>query len=212
MSLSHVWRVFGFLRGESMGKSGVPTTSEELETLMGQDDDIIRRTVPLSNQDYALIGQFVQAYCWADLNARRVINLLRVINRHDEEEFATRLNEKATIEHLKSEVDAMTVLPEVKSGLTKVAEILEMHHDVRHVLAHWSVRRARDTDGYIALTKFGREALRRGVSLDGSGDVIAYGFLPIDAIRGECQKLYGHGEYMANVVAFLAEHVERSKA
>ncbi|WP_155753797.1 hypothetical protein [Burkholderia anthina] len=54
---------------------------------------LMNGTHPLSGHDYELIGKFVQTYCVADLEARRVINCLTHIRLGTATTFALKLND-----------------------------------------------------------------------------------------------------------------------
>ena len=101
---------------------------------------VLNDTAPLERDDYFRIGLFVQTYCFADFEARRIINLLEQIQSGEPTSYASKLNDKDTIEHLKRHAADCVWNKDVSEGLSKVTEILGMHRTIRHMFAHWSGR------------------------------------------------------------------------
>lgn len=184
---------------------------KELQTSMGEGDEFIDKTSPLLKEDYELIGEFVQMYCWADLNGRRLVNQLRKINRNDGDEFASRLGDKQVLEHLVGEAEKLDGLPKVREGVLKAVGILDMHRLRRHEFSHWSFRRVSGLEVYVLLTMSKSDAERRGIIIS-TERALSYGLISVGALRSELEKLKGHIEYLAHLVAFLAEHQELSDA
>lgn len=175
-------------------------------------EDFMTKTVPLSHDDYALIGQLVQAYCWADFNGRRVLELLWSVNGTLFGRKAASLRDGEVIKELGIESEKLNGMPNLKIGLMHVFEILNMHKDRRHELAHWAARKLKDLDAFLMLSKNIKEGNRRGIDicseLDDDDDFVGYAVMPIQELRDECEKLYHHNEYLARSVKFLTDHLE----
>lgn len=179
-------------------------------------EDFTNKTVPLNHDDYALIGKLVQAYCWADFNGRRVLELLWSVNGTLFGRKAASLRDGDVIRELGVETEKLVGMPDLKLGLMRVFEILNMHKDRRHELAHWAARKIKDLDALLMLSKNNKESSRRGIDISGElGDddgLVGYAVMPIRELRDECEKLLHHNEYLAKSVTFLTDHLEELRA
>lgn len=159
-------------------------------------------TRPLQRDDYFKIGLFIQSYCFADLEARRLINLLDQIQTGRPTSYALKLNDKDTIDHFKSHAARCVWNKEVMNGLGKVADILGAHRKIRHMFAHWAGRRIDGHPVYIFFTAnlAGQKIPDGAPILEQSDEAnIQYGLMPIPHLERELEKLKGHIEYMANI-------------
>jgi hypothetical protein len=175
-------------------------------------EDFMNKTVPLNHDDYALIGKLVQAYCWADFNGRRVLELLWSVNGTLFGRKAASLRDGDVIKELGIESEKLEGMPGLKKGLMHVFEILNMHKDRRHELAHWAARKLKDIDAFLMLSKNTKESNRRGIDINGElggdDDFVGYAVMPIRELRDECEKLLHHNEYLAKSVKLLTDHLE----
>lgn len=186
-----------------MNELGKAWLIEEVLVSMGDGEGFFNKTVPLRDGDYGLIGEFIQAYTWADLNGRRIINQLRRINKDDAQEFASRLTDAQVLEHLRAEANVLGRLDNIKSGILIALDTLEMHRRRRHEFSHWSFRRVKDHDAYVMFTLCDKEARVRGIERQSGG--VGFGLMLVRDVRHELDKLNGHVDYLAVVVAALAD-------
>ncbi len=167
---------------------------------------IMNDTRPLSDQDYELIGKFIQSYCIADLEARRVINSLTHIRLGEPTSFALKLNDKDTLEHLIACADCCTWNIELAEGIRKAADIFVMHRHFRHMFAHWAGRRVPDSDVFIFFTaSLSKQKLpKHAIMIEEQEDSnIQYGIMPISNLLEEQLKLEENSQYLANIAAEL---------
>lgn len=159
----------------------------------------------LSNSDYALIGGLIQIYCFADLNARRVINSLRAICDGDESAFASKLNEIDTLLHLEKMAKKWTGAENVSDGVLTAAKTLEMHRIHRHNFAHWVVKRIQDEDAFVILSMNAPEASKRDGNEIGK-DEVKWGILLISDLKIEMVKLRGYSDFLAKLAVYLEDN------
>jgi hypothetical protein len=167
---------------------------------------IMNGTHPLSRHDYELIGKFVQTYCVADLEARRVINCLTHIRLGTATTFALKLNDKDALAHLMACADACVWNIDLAEGIRKAAETFRLHQPIRNMFAHWAGRRIPGHNSFIFFTaSFSKQKLPQGaVMIEEDDDAnLQYGLMPISSLLEEQEKLEGHVQYIANISAQL---------
>lgn len=169
-------------------------------------ENFVSDTMRLSHDDYALIGRFIQAYCVADFEARRVISAMRDISGATGLD-AAQLSDKDTITHLSLCAKAWKVGENVAEGASKAADILSLHHDIRHTFSHFAGRRMRSDDIFVFLSTSKRHnKLKHGIEVDSDTDGDAYvRVMPVNSVQEELAKLEGHGQYLASLGSFLRE-------
>jgi hypothetical protein len=168
-------------------------------------------THPLKDRDYELIGRFVQTYCIADLEARRVINCLTHIRLGNSTTFALKLNDKDALDHLVACADSCVWNLDLAEGIRKAAEIFVMHRQLRHMFAHWAGRRVPGHDVYIFFTaSLDKQKLPKGaIKFEEDDDAnMQYGVMPVSNLLEETKKLEGHVQYLANIGAQLEAKAE----
>ncbi|MCH1909911.1 hypothetical protein MKP15_14105 [Stenotrophomonas sp. Y6] len=168
---------------------------------------VINDSHPLSAQDYELIGRFVQTYCFADLESRRVINHLTHIREGTPTEFALKLNDKDALDHLMACADCCTWNLDLAEGIRKAAEILTQHRHLRHMFAHWAGRRIPDHGALIFFTSsLGKQKIPTDAVIFEENDApnMQYGLMPIASVFEELNKLEEHVKYLA-AMAFQLE-------
>jgi len=167
-------------------------------------------TERFSEDDYALIGRFIQAYCVADFEARRVIAVMREISGAPSIDTG-QLSDKDTISHLSLAASSWKGDENIAMGVAKAAEILKMHHNIRHTFSHFAGRRIRHEDVFVFLSTSKRHnKLESGVEVNSDTDGDAYfRALPIKNVKEEVVKLEGHGQYLGNIGSFLRENAQQ---
>ncbi|MET7141296.1 MULTISPECIES: hypothetical protein [unclassified Xanthomonas] len=167
---------------------------------------IISDTDPLSAQDYELIGTFIQTYCIADLESRRVVNCLTHIRLGEPTAFALKLIEKDVLDHLVASADSCTWNIDLAKGILKAAEIFVQHRQIRHIFAHWAGRRVPGHDAFIFFTASldKQKTPVDATFFEKSDDAnIKYALMPISNLVEEQKKLKGHAQYLATIAAEL---------
>ncbi len=163
---------------------------------------LMNGTHPLSGHDYELIGKFVQTYCVADLEARRVINCLTHIRLGTPTTFALKLNDKDALAHLIACADTCVWNIDLAEGLRNAAEIFVQHRHIRHMFAHWAGRRVPSHNSFIFFTaSLEKQKLPQGAVLIEEDDDanVQYGLMPISNLLEEQKKLEGHAQYLASM-------------
>ncbi|WP_159917810.1 hypothetical protein [Pantoea sp. 18069] len=196
------------MRSHRLPRDAAPEIPADLLAARMSLGHLMNGTHPLSGDDYALIGKFVQTYCVADLEARRVINCLTHIRSGTATTFALKLNDKDALDHLVACADSCVWNLELAEGIRKAAEIFVQHRHIRHMFAHWAGRRIPSHDSFIFFTaSLGKQKLPQGaVMIEEYDDAkVQYGLMPISNLLKEQTKLEGHAEYIANMGRQLEE-------
>jgi len=173
--------------------------------------DPLNDSSPLLPSDYQLFGQFVQAYCIADFEARLAINALKQARCGAATDYALRLNDKDVIEHLRIRAEEWEGEIEVREGLIKVADILGGHRHLRHIFAHWAGRRVSNHNAFIFFTaSLGNQKIAEGAEFFEETDRanVQYCLVPIAAVVEELAKLQGHVQYLASMGRQASAQVE----
>lgn len=192
-------RVLGF------GAASQAKSIDQLQSMaakMNSGTEWLEATTPPNKSDFTLIGAFVQTYAIADFNARRTIDGMRSI-RGESGAFAGHLNDTDVLIHLRREATAWSGHKNVRAGILKALDILEMHRIHRHHLAHWVVRRYPRFRGFIVISNNAPEAAKRDGIAIGPGEA-KWGIFTEDLFRVEMEKLQRHSDYLAK----LAMHIE----
>src|SRR4051794_22492148 len=154
----------------------------------------LSETKDLLASDYELMGRFIQIYCCADLNARRVIDALRHAAFGPSARNGSVLQDSQVFPKL-NEVAAMLFESDLREGLAKAARNVELHRVHRHNFAHWAARRVSGHEVFVLFTKNAKEAERRD-RIAQSPDEIKYALVPIGGFSEELPNLAGHAEYL----------------
>lgn len=138
-----------------------PRISELKASFHAKPFDFLETTTDLSDDDYALIGKLIQLYCFADLNARRIVDAIRHAALGTDARNASRLQDAQVFPTLRELVGRWIPESSLKEGLLKAAHTVELHRMHRHNFAHWAARKVREEDALILFTKNAREGERR---------------------------------------------------
>ena len=185
------------------------STREEMEGLLKARmslGHLMNDTHAFTSHDYELIGKFVQTYCIADLEARRMINCLVHIKTGEPAAFALKLNDKDALTHLMACADDCVWNPELAAGIRKAAEILVLHRRLRHIFAHWAGRRIPGHEAFIFYTSsLGTQKIPKGAVKfeEHENPNMQYAIMPISNLIQEQTKLQGHVQYLATTGAQL---------
>jgi len=169
-------------------------------------DAFLATTLALRQSDFVLVGQIVQLYCFADLNARRIIDTLRHAAFGPEARIASRLRDAEVFPKLR-EIVAELWDSHLKEGIIKAADIIEMHRRLRHTFSHWAARRIANEEALLLFTKNAREAERRDGGAQNSEE-LKYAIIPLASFPEEVRKLEEHGKYLAETAAHLEHYFD----
>src|SRR3546814_4982222 len=86
--------------------------------LEADPDAFLAETLDLQEADYSLMGKLIQLYCYADLNARRIIDLLQHAAFGPEARNASRLRDAQVFPKLR-EIAGYLWASDLKEGLLK---------------------------------------------------------------------------------------------
>ena len=185
------------------------STESEIERLLKARmslNHLISDARPLSEHDYKLIGKFIQTYCIADLEARRVINCLNHIRLGEPTKLALKLNDKDVLDHLIICANCCTWNLDLAKGIRRAAEIFVQHRQLRHLFAHWAGRRVPDHGAYIFFTtSFDKQKAPKDAIIfeEKDGANIQYCIIQVSSLVKEQIKLQEHAQYLANVASKL---------
>lgn len=168
-------------------------------------ESYIQQTEPLRESDFTLMGKILQCYCYADLNARRIIDVIRLAESGPEKQNAGRLADAQVFSTLR---DAAALLPpaEHRDGILRAVDTISMHVVHRHTFAHWAARRVKGHNVLVLWTYNAREAEKRDGELIGAGE-LKYALSPLAPMVEELRKIEGHSEYLAHAAARLHSEV-----
>lgn len=169
-------------------------------------EDYLDKTEPLRDSDLTLMGKIIQSYCFADLNARRIIDIIRLAEGGPGKQNGGRIADSQVFEKL-LEVAKLLEPAQVKDGIIKAVNTIAMHVNQRHTFAHWAARRLIGRDVLILLTYNAREAEKRDGKKNGPGEM-KYALAPLGPIVAELTKIERHGEYLAHAAAYLNSQAE----
>ena len=121
---------------------------------------LINQTQNLNQADVAMIGTVIQLYCYADFNARRIVDVLRHAAT-GKPRSVSRLQDAQVFPTLEGLVREHLWDGQLKDGLLHAASTVEMHRLHRHNFAHWIARRVKGADALVMFSMNAREAERR---------------------------------------------------
>lgn len=170
------------------------------------DENWLDYTDPLTPKEFTLIGKFIQIYCIADFNSRRVIDVMREIRTGNKENFASTLNEADTLVHLRKSAEMWQGRDDIRMALINLVNLLEMHRQFRHFFAHWVVRKVKGTDVFLTLTKSADKPIKRG-GITQDVDKATYAVFMASTLQIEMSKLLEQGKFLAK----LASHLESNR-
>lgn len=162
-------------------------------------EQLFANTEYLTDREFLLIGKIIQLYCTADLNMRRIIDVIRHAALGPENRNGSLLQDAQVIPKL---LDACELLPDsqTKEGILKAAESLKVHRDRRHDFAHAVARRVKGEQALILFSKKANEAMRR-TQLPLAPDDLSYVVLPQKELEIQMRLLHGHTSYLATIAA-----------
>lgn len=170
----------------------------------------LSKTLDLHDSDFSLIGRVIQLYCYADLNARRIVDSLRHAAFGPDARYGSQLQDAQVFPKLR-EIAGELWHCNLKDGLLKAADTVELHRVHRHNFAHWAARRVREEEALVLFTKNAREAQRR----DGqpqTPEEVKYAIVWLGHFPDEVSKLQAHTQYLAESAAHVELNLEQFRS
>lgn len=167
------------------------------------------KTKPLKAADLVFMATIIQAYSYADLNGRLIIDHIRHAAFGPEKQNAGRLHDAQVFAKLQ---EAAGLLPDgkMKEGIIRAASTLALHVIQRHHFAHWAIRRVKGHDVFVFYTYNAKEAEKRLGQKVEPGEII-YGAVGRKTLRAELKKIDGHASYLAAAAVHIFKHLENWK-
>lgn len=158
----------------------------------------------LTSEDFMLLGQYIQMYCFIELNIHRLFNKLESAGL-----VKVRTKGRVNIPYILDELVKLVSENLIESSridevIGKLKEI-KFRRDYRNIFAHWAAKRIPNEDGMIF---FASDALdyKKVFEREINADIAAYVVFDVADIRGLVAHLTGYEEWMAH---FCAEIYER---
>jgi len=186
-----------------------PVELARLQAIFESVKHIPSDTESLRDEDYLLLGQFVQVFCVADLESRRVIAAMQTIVGNKSVDVR-KLPDKTVIEHLAISARDWPGQKEIGKGLAVVADTLSKHHQVRHICAHWAARRIKGHDAYFFISTSGNHKPPVGGHHVGADDPDAdaeFRMLAKTMIMEELIKLRQHATFLGSLAPYLENNI-----
>lgn len=180
---------------------------EKLTALVGKNPtSFMELTMSPSDEDFAVMGKLIQLYCFADLNARRIIDAICGAFEGPDARRASRFQDGQVFPKL-TEISEY-YLPDgvLKDGIIKAARTVEMHRVHRHNFAHWAARKFKNHNALILFTKNAREVEKRGREAQ-SPEELEYVIFPLEGFEVELGKLAGHSDYLAHAAVYTEANI-----
>ncbi len=160
----------------------------------------------LTNDDFMLLGKYIQMYCFIELNIHRLFNKLV-----SEGVITIKTNKKVSVPYILDKLIDLVNLNLVESSrvddvIAKLKEI-KYRRDYRNIFAHWAAKKIPNEDGMIFFTG---DALDYNKVLNKKIDpqTVAYTIFDVADIRGLVNHINDYEEWLAH---FYAEIYERYK-
>lgn len=104
----------------------------------------------LTNDDFMLLGKYIQMYCFIELNIHRLFNKLV-----SEGVITIKTNKKVSVPYILDKLIDLVNLNLVESSrvddvIAKLKEI-KYRRDYRNIFAHWAAKKTPNEDGMIFL-------------------------------------------------------------
>lgn len=149
-------------------------------------------------KDFELIGTFIQVYCFAELSARQIIEMIDSAILGRRPEAASRLAGHDVFPKLAEAAGKLSSdgKGNLRETLIRAAGTVEMHRQIRHTLAHWAVRRIEGGRAFLVLSKNAQEGKKRHGKMIGAGE-LHYGMMGTATLRRELKKLEQHTQNLS---------------
>lgn len=164
-------------------------------------DQLAAELRPLTQQDYALIGAFVQLICFADFNIRRAANALQMApGRTGRRSKVYWMQDSQVIDYLIKLIREVDVPPDERDAGAAALEFISRMSELRHHLAHWATKRFPQANAFIMMTMNAKEGHRRSGIAVSEEDALTYGVLFVS----ELERMIPHLSQASDELARLA--------
>lgn len=151
---------------------------------------------PLTVDDCAIIGLVVQTFAYADLNARRTIEIIDFLEEKPLPAANKTLRDNEVLPALRERSAALPIPNDERAELLTAITMIEQFIRIRHLFAHWAARRHPTKDALIVMTTNAREASRRA----GHGPErfrASNAIIPMPEVRANLPILEQNADYIA---------------
>lgn len=160
----------------------------------------------LTDEDFMILGKYIQMYCFIELNIHRLFNLIV-----STELFEIKLKGRVSIPCILDKLievagDNLVEPSKVDETIGKLKEI-KFRRDYRNIFAHWAAKRIPNEDGMIFFASDDSDYKKIfGKKIE--VDMAAYAIFDVADIRGLVTHLSSYEEWIAH---FSAEVYEQHK-
>lgn len=160
----------------------------------------------LTNEDFMILGKYIQMYCFIELNIHRLFNSI-VSTELFEIKSKGRVNIPFILDKLIELVgDNLVESSKVDEIIGKLKEI-KFRRDYRNIFAHWAAKKIPNEDGIIFFASDDSDYKKIfGGKIE--ADMAAYAIFDVADIRGLVTHLSSYEEWIAH---FSAEVYEQHK-
>ncbi|WKZ93223.1 hypothetical protein P0E69_04670 [Chimaeribacter arupi] len=160
----------------------------------------------LTNEDFMILGKYIQMYCFIELNIHRLFNSIV-----SAELFKIKLKGRVSIPCILDKLielvgDNLVESSKVDETIGKLKEI-KFRRDYRNIFAHWAAKRIPNEDGMIFFASDDSD-FKKIFGKKIEADMAAYAIFDVADIRGLVTHLSSYEEWIAH---FSAEVYEQHK-
>jgi hypothetical protein len=151
---------------------------------------------PLTVNDCVVVGLVVQTFAYADLNARRAIEIIDFLEGKPIPAANKTLRDNEVLPVLRERSTALPISNDERVELLTAITMMEQFIRIRHLFAHWAARRHPTKDALIVMTTNAREASRRA----GHGPErfkASNAIVPMPEVRANLPILEKNADYIA---------------
>lgn len=138
---------------------------KEIESIQAELNEKGERALldlqPLTGNDCGVVGLVVQTFAYADLNARRAIEIIDFLEGKPVPAANKTLRDNEVMPALRDRSAALPISDDERAELLTAITVMEQFIRIRHLFAHWAARRHPRKDALIVMTTNAREASRR---------------------------------------------------
>lgn len=146
------------LRSPSEAQKEIESIQAELNE---KGDKALLDLQPLTVNDCAVVGSVIQTFAYADLNARRAIEIIDFLEGKPIPAANKTLRDNEVLPALRERSATLPISHDERAELLIAITMIEQFSRIRHLLAHWAARRHPTKDALIVMTTNAREASRR---------------------------------------------------
>ncbi|WP_370546597.1 hypothetical protein NMD64_07930 [Edwardsiella tarda] len=163
----------------------------------------------LTNDDFMLLGKYVQMYCFIELNIQRLFNELKlkgIIKTKSKDKLNVPCILDKLIELVSKNLIESSGVNEVIGKLNEI----KSRRDYRNIFAHWAAKRIPNEDGMIFFSSDPLDYKRIFERRINAG-IAAYAILDVADIRGLVAHLCDYEEWIAHFYVEIYEQQRKSR-